>query len=671
MGLSKVNEDWVPLQTKVFSRWVSTQLKYFPNIEVNDIQKDLSNGVALVELATVLTHKKPSRGWYENPKMKIEMVQNCELALDMFCKDGVNFVGISGKDISDNNTKLILGLVWTLILHYSVGNSIKDTDFTTGRYTNESNEKINKQTSKNNKITLLSWATERTEHYPNVHNFAPFDLSLCALLDSYFPNKVNYYSLNPEDSEHNAKLATKIMEEVGIPVLVYPEELKKTNNMVDEKTLLTQLSSAKIVLDETESKRNSESEQIDIQTDITNSVNDQISIQNNIEKTDSETDENTEEDEDQEESQEINELRQTLAECQHEIEVLKNAREISEKERNQATIELSKLQKQYEIEKTTREKRELELSQEKMRNEKSEVIIEELRDTIRDMQKQFALFYAENELNDEEVKRLRCAWEMAQIEIENERDVREEAEFQLEQFKLLISKRTTVIEEAQQQCRLLSFINCIGNMQAEMNHKIELIEEKVDRAQQNLIHLKNSNQVSTQTKNNSNEESEVERLRCAWDMGQIEIENERNQLVEKEFELENLKHEINNDNSNIEKEELKYRIPNFINFIGQIQFQMNQKIESMEERIDDIKNKVFYFKRELNYLKNQNQDLKLENTELNSRLIKEEKKYRATLLAYEDAIHAALKEAREQEEEREKADLTIEHLMQQLEAKNN
>ena len=228
-------------------------MKNVQEVEIQDVQKDLSNRVALVELATVLTQKQPTRLWTHNPRLKVEMVQNCELALDMFTKDGVNFVGISGKDISDNNQKLILGFIWTLILYYSVNKSVNNiNDYCKNKETintkeNSNKTKENKETTINGKTALMNWAIQRTENYPNIHNFTPYDLSLCALLDSYFPQKINYYSLNPNDHEHNTLLATEVMEEIGIPVYVYADEVNKFEDKVDDKTLLTQLSS--IVID--------------------------------------------------------------------------------------------------------------------------------------------------------------------------------------------------------------------------------------------------------------------------------------------------------------------------------------------------------------------------------------------------------------------------------------
>lgn len=251
------------MQVKVFSRWVSSHLREGKSdIVVNDITKDLTNGVALVELAEILIGKESPRHWSRSPKRNVDMVQNCDLAIDMFTKDGVRFVGISGKDINDNKEKLILGLIWTLILHYSISKSVSnDTErinssvSTRNATTTSSSSSTNTTTatqisksSKNSKDVLKQWAIDRTSNYPNIHNFSPYDLSMCALLDSYVPDKINYYSLDPKDSEHNAELATKVMQELDIPVYVYPEDYEGRNK-VDEKALLTQLSTAKVNLE--------------------------------------------------------------------------------------------------------------------------------------------------------------------------------------------------------------------------------------------------------------------------------------------------------------------------------------------------------------------------------------------------------------------------------------
>lgn len=59
--MSTKTEEWIPLQIKVFIKWVNGQLK--TNQEIGEITKDLSNGVPLVELAEILTGKKSPVKW--------------------------------------------------------------------------------------------------------------------------------------------------------------------------------------------------------------------------------------------------------------------------------------------------------------------------------------------------------------------------------------------------------------------------------------------------------------------------------------------------------------------------------------------------------------------------------------------------------------------------------
>lgn len=259
MGLTHLQGEWIPLQIKVFSRWFAAQLKNKSNIEINDISKDLKNGVALVELAQILTCKESPRKWSHEPKRNIDIVQNCELALDMFMKDGVHFIGISGRDINENNQKLILGLVWTIISHYSFGDV---------------------------KSKILSWANERTANYPNINKFTPYDLSLCALLDSYVPEKINYFSLDPNDSQNNAQLALKVMDELGIPLFIHPEDLNCQEIKFDQQILLTQLAAAKEVLENLPQKQmENETEIIERSIEISEEIadNNQTEIQQEVE----------------------------------------------------------------------------------------------------------------------------------------------------------------------------------------------------------------------------------------------------------------------------------------------------------------------------------------------------------------------------------------------------
>lgn len=236
-SIKKVNDDCTPLQARVFTRWVSTELKGVPDSNFTDITKDLSNGVALIELAQVLTNKKAPSKWEHQPTTNVQNVKNCKLAFKMFRNDGFKAIGITSKDISENNEKKIIDLVWQLINHYSIENSFGNL-----------NNKINVSEA-NIKNQLLSWAIKRTQNYKRVFAFKPYDLAMCALLDSYYPSKINYYVLDLKDHQKNFKLIMDVMNELGIPCIIYPDDIPKNANQVDRKILLAQLAFLRMELE--------------------------------------------------------------------------------------------------------------------------------------------------------------------------------------------------------------------------------------------------------------------------------------------------------------------------------------------------------------------------------------------------------------------------------------
>ena len=91
------------------------------------------------------------------------------------------------------------------------------------------------------------WALERTKKYEGVQDFKPYDLAICALLDSYHPELIHFSQLDPNKHRENVELSVKVMEQLGILVYFYPDELIDFTN-IDKKILLTQLSSAKLIL---------------------------------------------------------------------------------------------------------------------------------------------------------------------------------------------------------------------------------------------------------------------------------------------------------------------------------------------------------------------------------------------------------------------------------------
>ena len=252
MNTEHRNTECIPQQIKVFSKWVKCALSNNRlDVTIKDITKDLKDGVILVELSEVLVCKLAPRDWELQPKRTEDMIHNSELAIEMFTKDGVHLNGITGKEVTESKEKFILGLLWTIILHYSIDKSVRfsnDNNKVNDNSRFSSTSKVSHYVAqKHYKQALMQWALDRIESYPGIAEFQPLSLALCALLDSYFPEKVNYFTLDPKDTETVAKVASQAMKELNIPLLFDLSELQSSK--IDDKALLTQLSVIKIAIE--------------------------------------------------------------------------------------------------------------------------------------------------------------------------------------------------------------------------------------------------------------------------------------------------------------------------------------------------------------------------------------------------------------------------------------
>ena len=61
----------------------------------------------------------------ERGRMRFHAIQNVETALRFLRYKEIKLVNIRGEDIVDGNPKLTLGLIWTIILHFQVGEAVQ------------------------------------------------------------------------------------------------------------------------------------------------------------------------------------------------------------------------------------------------------------------------------------------------------------------------------------------------------------------------------------------------------------------------------------------------------------------------------------------------------------------------------------------------------------------
>lgn len=131
---------------------------------------------------------------------------------------------IGAEDVVDGNRKIILGLIWTLILRFTI-----------------SDINLEGMTAKEG---LLLWCQRKTACYDevDVRNFTDSwndGLAFCALLDIHRPDLIDYDTLDKSDHKGNMQLAFDIAsKEIGIPDLLDVEDVAHVAKP-DERSLMT------------------------------------------------------------------------------------------------------------------------------------------------------------------------------------------------------------------------------------------------------------------------------------------------------------------------------------------------------------------------------------------------------------------------------------------------
>ncbi|XP_034436669.1 nesprin-1-like [Hippoglossus hippoglossus] len=103
------------IQKRTFTNWINAQLaKRRPPSFVSDLFSDLRDGSQLLDLLEVMSGQSLKR---QRGHGVFQQRANIETALDFFKKKSIKLVNIHIADIIDGRPSIILGLVWTIILH--------------------------------------------------------------------------------------------------------------------------------------------------------------------------------------------------------------------------------------------------------------------------------------------------------------------------------------------------------------------------------------------------------------------------------------------------------------------------------------------------------------------------------------------------------------------------
>ncbi|KAM5351402.1 hypothetical protein ACJ41O_004125 [Fusarium nematophilum] len=215
-------QRWIIVQQKTFTKWLNTKLEA-RDLEVKDLVADLSDGVMLIHLLECLSNESLGR-YASKPKLRVQMFENANLALDFIKSRGIEMTNIGAEDVVDGNQKIVLGLIWTLILRFTI-NDINEEGLSA-------------------KEGLLLWCKRKTACYDEVEvrDFSASwndGLAFCALLDIHRPDLIDYDALDKSDHRGNMQLAFDIAhKEIGIPRLLDVEDVCDVAKP-DERSVMT------------------------------------------------------------------------------------------------------------------------------------------------------------------------------------------------------------------------------------------------------------------------------------------------------------------------------------------------------------------------------------------------------------------------------------------------
>ena len=84
---------WKKIQQNTFTRWCNEHLKCI-NKGVNDLQKDLGDGLKLIGLLEVLSQKKMYRKHHIRPNFRQMKLENVSVALEFLDREHIKLVSI-------------------------------------------------------------------------------------------------------------------------------------------------------------------------------------------------------------------------------------------------------------------------------------------------------------------------------------------------------------------------------------------------------------------------------------------------------------------------------------------------------------------------------------------------------------------------------------------------
>ncbi|XP_051003413.1 nesprin-2 [Acomys russatus] len=246
-------------QKKTFTCWINSQLaKHTPPSVIYDLFADIKKGHVLLDLLEVLSGQQLPRDKGSNT---FQCRINIEHALTFLKKRSIKLINIHVADIVEGNPSIILGLIWTIILHFHIEElartlscdynqpspevvSVPDSSPTSSPPTKKSSKaQAQARWQLSAKKALLQWAQEQcaTSESVSVTDFKSSwrnGMAFLAVIHALRPDLIDLDSMRHRSNKDNLKEAFGIAErELKIPKLLEPEDVDVMNP--DEKSIMT------------------------------------------------------------------------------------------------------------------------------------------------------------------------------------------------------------------------------------------------------------------------------------------------------------------------------------------------------------------------------------------------------------------------------------------------
>ncbi|XP_035278891.1 nesprin-2-like [Anguilla anguilla] len=246
------------IQKRTFTNWINAQLsKRSSPSKVSDLFTDLRDGVLLLDLLEVLSGQCMKR-----EKGRVGMFQgrsNIETALNFLKKKSIKLVNINIPDIIDGRPPIVLGLIWSIILHCHIEELASSLSFGSRQSSLESlggpdspgdspiqqrDPPLHAHLRISARKALLLWVREQCDRAGCSLSIKDFKSSwrsgeaFLAVLRSLRPDLVDLSQASGRTNRQNLEEAFRTAErELQIPRLLEPKDVDISDP--DEKSIMT------------------------------------------------------------------------------------------------------------------------------------------------------------------------------------------------------------------------------------------------------------------------------------------------------------------------------------------------------------------------------------------------------------------------------------------------